>query len=345
MGADADRERNQTIAYDPNMKDLYKRLRDSGFDTAFVRQAVLPDWWEDSLAATPSNRAIAETAISRLLGFPMAALRKPSAPLELPARSNFRLKRNAKTRIEDVRPAVHVAERIAKMVVESLPPIPPFTPVLSSQQIRQAILEANPCVNLTALVQFCWDHGIVVIHVNPDRLPKKRFHGAAMFVADTPVLVLGSVSDSPPWLAFHLAHEMGHIFKRNVRAGDRPIVDNNLDRLDDDEQECAADRFATEVLTGRPELGFQSEYGLTARKLAVCAERYGTHNAIDPGTVALIYGRSANRWPVAQNALKYLEQDRGGQEAIAKALAERLNLDELPESSARFLSCLSFVPA
>ena len=49
------------------MQDLYTRLVTIGFDADFLRRAVLPDWWEDSLAGVPANRALAEAAIARHL--------------------------------------------------------------------------------------------------------------------------------------------------------------------------------------------------------------------------------------------------------------------------------------
>lgn len=295
------------------------------------------------MASVPANRAVAEIAIARLLGFQIADLRKPTATLRFPPMASFRLKRRGNTTVADVRSAVFVAERVAKIAAGAAKDLPTFSPTNSAQDIRRDILSKQRSVNLASLVQFCWDSGIIVLHTEADHLPGKKFQGVAMFVGSRPVLMLGSAQDSPPWLAFHLAHEMGHIFTKDVKPGDEPIVDDDIDRADDDRQEDAADEFATEVLTGRPKLEFQPAYGLTAPKLAATAKVYGGQNAIDPGTVALIYGRSAKRWPVAQNALKLLRQFAGGKEVIAEALAENLDLADLPESTARFLSCLSLV--
>src|SRR5687767_9398654 len=66
------------------MRDLYKRLRAIGFDEKFIRERVLPDWWDDSLGTVPSNRALAEAAIARALALPVGVLRDPSASLRLP---------------------------------------------------------------------------------------------------------------------------------------------------------------------------------------------------------------------------------------------------------------------
>jgi hypothetical protein len=53
-------------------KALFQRLRPLGYDEKFIRRVVLPDWWEDSLAEVPANRALGEMAVSRHLGLPLA---------------------------------------------------------------------------------------------------------------------------------------------------------------------------------------------------------------------------------------------------------------------------------
>src|SRR6185503_20382966 len=77
------RKRSRTFAQILVMNDLYRRLRQAGFDKAFVKRNLLPDWWDDALADVPANRAVAEAAISRMLGFPVAALRNHDQVLEI----------------------------------------------------------------------------------------------------------------------------------------------------------------------------------------------------------------------------------------------------------------------
>jgi Zn-dependent protease with chaperone function len=174
------------------------------------------------------------------------------------------------------------------------------------------------------------------------RTPKKskRFDGLAMFCEGHPVLVLGSKRDSPAWLAFHLAHELAHVVLRHVTAGSPPLADTDLMASSSDAQEKEADRAACELLTGRPEPRVR-DLKLTAVRLARHAEQQGPETGVDPGVFALIYGRSNDRWPVAQNALKHLATDSGAHAMIAAALQTRLHPEDLPESSERFLQVLS----
>jgi len=329
------------MPYAKSMKDLYERLRDVGFDANFVRYRVLPDWWADDLAAKPANRAMAEAAISRMLGFPITRLRDPSAKLELPPVNDVRLKRTKGVKAPEVRPALLLAAQVAKGVLSAIRPPPRFGGPMPAEEVRQRILGQHHAVDLGSLLEFAWQHGIVVLHLAELPSASKKFSGMALFCGQVPVVILAFRSDSPPWLAFHLGHELGHVLLGHVAPGKPPLADSNIDQLDQDAEEKAADRFACLALTGLPEIQLPPIYGLTAAKLVAASREFGTKRNIDPGTLALIYGRSAERMPVAQNALKLMGLDRGAHAKIGAALLDRLDRDDLPEATERLLSLLS----
>jgi hypothetical protein len=155
-----------------------------------------------------------------------------------------------------------------------------------------------------------------------------------LFCGQQPAVVLTSKRDSPPWLAYHLAHELGHIMLGHARVGQEPIVDGDGDPNDTDAEEQAADAFALEVLTGDPSPEFTAEYGLTAAVLADAAPRHGSKHRINPGTLALVYGYSASRMGVANGALKLLGLDAGGHRIVADQLQAHLD-EDLPETVAQ----------
>ncbi len=329
------------MPYAKAMKDLYDRLRHVGFDANFVRYRILPDWWEDDLARTDSNRALAEATISRMLGFPIERLSNPGSALKLPQVSNVRLKRNKGTEAKDVFPAILLAEQTAKSLLTALTSIAPFPGTMTAEQVRETILAKRRFVDLDGLLQFAWQNGVVVLHLA--ELPKatKKFSGMAMFCGETPVIVLACGRDSPPWVAFHLAHELGHILLGHVTVGSSSLADGDIDQLDQDVDEKAADEFACEILTGFASPDASAVYGLTAPKLVDKARSIAAKCDIDPGTVALVYGRKADRIPVAQSALKMMGLDHGAHAKIGAALTEHLQRDDLPESTERFLSLVS----
>jgi hypothetical protein len=321
------------------MSDLYARLASCGFDQAFIREAVLPEWWEDSMAVVPANRALAEDTIARRLGLTIADLSRPQ--LRLPSLQHVKFKRYKNKADATVGPAILVAQQAAKIVVESAPVLPPF--VLNGvepAEVRQRILRRHRYVDLASLVEFCWDAGIVVLHLAKAPQGSKLFDGLAMFCGDRPVLVLGSRRDGPAWLAFHLAHELGHVLKQHVTPGSPPLADSDLMSISNDQQESEADRAGLEILTGTPDPKIR-DLKCRANILAVTCAQHGPDRGIDPGVMALIYGRSNSRWGVAQNALKILSIDSGAREIIAAAWRKRVSPGDISESAERFLAVLS----
>jgi len=317
------------------MKSLYSRLRAAGYDAEFVRNWVLPDWWEDSLAQNPANRALAEIAISRMLGLPIQTLRDPQAKLERPLVGDVRLKRLRSTKPDEVAPAIVLAQQAATTIVPFLQNLPPFTPQRDPLVIRAALLKTNPVVDLGALVEFAWSAGVAILHLSALPTASKKFSGLALFSDARPVDVLASASDSPPWLAFHLAHELGHIMLGHVQVGQDGLADIDFAKLEDEGTEEEADRFALLLLTGHPEPQLKAVYGMTAEKLVAAARQTQQSQRVDAGTIALVYGLTAKRMPVAQNALKLMQMHRGARAILGSALKRRLPAD-LPEVVERF---------
>jgi len=319
------------------MRDLYGRLDTVGYERRFVRAHMLPEWWDDSLAQIPANRALAEAAISRVLGLTIKDLRNPNSPLRLPSINTFRLKQRRGSRPTESLPALVLAQRVAVAVTQALGDVPPFRSTRSADQMRKAILARHELVDLESLLDEAWARGIAVMHMA--ELPRrgKKFDGMAMFCGKTPVVVLASGRPGPPWIAFHLAHELGHIMGGHVKRGERPLADGDLDKLSADDDERQANRFACTLLTGHEELDLRPKRGMTADRLAASAMEFGRKHKIDAGTVALIYGRQAQRMPVAQIALKTMGMDTGAREKVSAALETRLR-EDLPESTRRLLS-------
>lgn len=333
--------RAPTIAYHASIRDLQKRLKVRGFDWSFVQSYVLPEWWQDELAEVEANRALAELFVARQLGFSPKELRDRDRELSLPKMAPVRFKRYRNEVDDKVRVSTLVAQRAASVVARFVDEhLEPFTSRHSAQELRRRILQRSRFVDLESLVRLCWDLGIPVLHLAQTPQGSKRFDGMAAFIGDRPVIVLASGRDGSPWLAFHLAHEMGHILLRHVQPGSPPVVDGELGaEAGSRGQEPEADRFACELLTGSPKPRLQ-DLKLTGPRLAVTAERQGPQWGVDPGVFALIYGRSNDRWGVAQKALKLLDRDRGGQALIARFLQKQLADAELSESDERLLGVL-----
>lgn len=324
------------------MKDIYRRLGSLGVDAPFLRSRILPDWWDDSEARVPATRAIAEFTISRLFGIPIAALRNPDAALSLPVQSRAKLKLRSDATRERVAPGLALADRAARLVVDILTqgPVdrrpPMFSGPRQAQSARAQVLAASKTVTLASLFEFAWASGIVVLHLANVPKGSKTFDGMACFIGQIPVVVLASGRQSPPWIAFHLAHELAHLLLGHAQPGAGPVVDAGLDSASDDRQERDADAFALELLTGstNPPLPGTS---LNGPRLAAWAKKAGMEHRIDPGTLALVVGRFRRRLPAAQVALKALGLDVGAQGAATRFLQAHLP-DGLPEDLERLFA-------
>jgi len=307
------------------MPALFRRLKTVGYDEAFLRRVVLPDWWDDSLAANPVNRAQVELHVAQRLGLPLSDLTNSSRALELPGTKDIRLKR-AKPGADraDVAPGMIVARNLVALVLPHLRNVPPLPAKLTAGAFRQSILARRQNVDLAGLLEACWTHGIAVFHFAPLPSSSKKFAGMAYFEGTRPVVVLATGYDAPPRLAFYLAHEVGHILRGHVGPGGGILADSDLDGGTEDKQEKEADADALEILTDRRNPAFERIYGLTAEKLRVCARRFEEQHGVHAGTVALIYGKTASRMPVAAKALALMNMDAGARAIVAEALRRRL---------------------
>lgn len=326
------------------MKSLYDRLKSHGLDRKYIHAAALPDWWDDSLSSNDSNRLMAEMSIARFLGISLKQLHDSSAG-ELPAGLGVRLKRNKNLEISAVTGSIAAASHAARITAKLLEDRLPFTGKRHALEVRNQLLSRPECTwpDLASLVSYCWEHGIAVVHVTALPSASKSIDGLATFIGERPVIVLTSGRDSPAWLAFYLAHELGHIMCGHVKPGDGALVDIKLDSANDELQEQEADQYAFQVLTGEPKLELSGGTGMRAAAFAQAARDFGAKHRIHPGTVALIYGYSQNRIPLAQAALKEMGENQGARAILASAYRKHVPLDDIPDAFQQSLSAMTQV--
>jgi Zn-dependent peptidase ImmA (M78 family) len=342
-------KKNHKTPSQTSMQELYQRLQQAGFNRTFVQDYLLPDWWDDSLGENPTMRAVAEVGIARLIGVSIHALHTPGAPLHLAPSHEFRLKRNKGITVGELLPAIALAQSAAHILAETLEELPPFVTGAHALAVREAILAQHATVDLNSLLAWAWAHGIIVVHLCRLPLHAKKFSGIALFDDARPVIVLADGRDSPPWLAFHLAHELGHILLGHVQPG-QILLDDNIDRrhhlLDAVEDpnferlEAEANVFAMTLLTAQPEMRFAMQRELNGETLATRVQQRAGQSRIDAGTLALLYGYSTGRMGVAQNALKQLGRLEGARELIAEMLKRHLP-EALPESLSTLLPLIN----
>jgi hypothetical protein len=309
------------------MKDLYTRLRALGFDQAFVRRYLLPDWWQDGLANVEANRALAEISIAQVLGIPVPQLRDPKQPLRLEVPACVRFKRPANTSTDELDAAIALAQRAAEGLVGALRAPAPFAGAMSALELRERVLSRSGRPDLEALLQAAWDHGVAVIPLRHLPPKAKRFTAAAILCGTQRVIVLASGRDGLPWLSFHLAHELGHIFLGHVSEQSPLVVETDsaepVAGVQDDEAD--ANTFAVELLTGHREIEVGDPRGVTPPMLATLDVRLSREWRATPGIVSLLWGYRVGRLAVANAALKRMGLAVGGADMVRQHFLRHLS--------------------
>lgn len=324
------------------MTDLYARLQDVGFPRAYVRDRILPDWWEDELAHEPGNRRIAEMVISRTLKISLHSLVDPKAPLSLEGARAVRFKHWQDADEVRLLPAVALARRIFELLLSCAKTLPSCRlEGYDPKELRERILAQTQYVTLEALLRRCWDLGVPVVHLDSLPTGAKRVDGMAFTVGDRPCIALASSKRSPAWLIWHLAHEMGHVARGHLRTG--AALDEKIDFKAQGREEKEATRFGKELIYGETAV-FRADRHITGLNLAVQARNLGPAHRIWPPCIATSYGFNMDAWATAQKALASLNVAEGGPEEIRRELAQRIDLDQLSETDRCFFVRATGVP-
>jgi hypothetical protein len=321
------------------MTQLYGRLGSLGFPRKYLREVVLPDWWEDEIAHNPAGYAEGLLVLSRNLGLDLASLQNESMPVGLRNLGPCKFKRTNSKRDEELVIARALATRVAQLAAPAMPRS--IQPLLSSpSSIREWILARGArWVGLPELVDYCWAAGLQVLHVAAFPRGNKKMDGMAWVQDDRKAIVLSKNVKLSAWLLFILAHELGHIVLGHI-TGDGTLLDEEVDRNNPDREEQEANRFALELLTGIPDCEvIPVGPGVGARSLAKAAFKAGAQERIDPGHIIL---NSANQvggnfYAVASAALRLLEPGADAPQLIRTQMLAHLDRTKLSEDTFEFI--------
>jgi hypothetical protein len=319
------------------MQPLLKKLQISGFNPTFVR-SLLPEWWDDSIADTPSGFQQTTLILGKILALrPDSLWDEFSVPVfALPESRKFKRRSDIEEETLDV--ACALAFSAARIVLSGLNAPSEAINVPDAGVLRKKLLANSKWIGFSDLLGYCFSIGIPVIHLGRFPTKAKKMDGLAFDCQGRPVIVLTKRS-THGYLLFDLAHELGHIALKHLKPGGC-IIDQKIDADAEDEDERAANRFALELLTGDAECRIvPAGRNLTGSELANAAVRHGEANQIDPTHVALNYGHSHGHWPVAINAVKQIVgASPTDQEFIRAKLFASLDQDSMKEDDLAVLS-------
>lgn len=327
---------NQSLS----MATLLKKLSAVGLSASYVRRAGLPSWWNDELNEVPAAVLEGAAHIAQRLHLDLKSLLKDDLePTFKPLlTTKFKYHRQQASDVPYV--SYQIASRVAELVASSLKP-QPFVPVPTAiAQVRQDVLAQGSKVNLESLLSYCWQHGIAVVYFHDYPPNARKITGMIQWQGDRPVIVLSHKSKNPAWLAFHLAHELGHLALGHVKTG--ILVDDEITESDDAE-ETAANCFAVELLVNQYDNCFQGvSIHHNGQLRAKIEEKLEADPTVDACILAFNYGWHAKRtdskkFGLAQKAVKELGCEELGDVMVRRFLEDRLDWENLSDDNADYL--------
>lgn len=123
------------------MGTLRARLSEAGLKRKFLNEAVLPSWWEESMAMEPGGFREAAAYIAAHLGYSLKSLLDPSEPLAFSQAGRVKFKKAKDKTEEDVCLATQLALGLARSVAKACSGKPAFTKIPPPQEWRDKLLE------------------------------------------------------------------------------------------------------------------------------------------------------------------------------------------------------------
>jgi hypothetical protein len=308
------------------MTSLYDRLGSLGFPRRYLREVVLPDWWDDEVAHNPAGYSQGLLVLSRNLGLDLSSLQNGTVPLGLRNLGPCKFKKTVSKRDEELTVARIVATRVAGLAAAAAPK-PGMAFSNSAAAIRKAILSGRPnWIGLAELVDYCWSVGVSVLHVTTFPDGARKMDGMAWVQSGHKAIVLCKNCKHSAWLLFILAHELGHIVLGHL-GNDGTLLDEEVNQQDSDQEEQEANAFALELLTGIPTCEIvPAGEGVGARSLVTSALELGMAERIDPGHIVLNCAHHAkgSYFALANAALNLLEPKGDAPDVIHKRMLAHL---------------------
>ncbi len=313
-------------------------LRNAGYSDPVIT-AAWPRWWVDDAQSSASAVTELQFALSRNLGFdPRSFFDEDSSPRFVWC-DEARFKHLATADPKAQASLTSFGMSIAGLLVAACPPATPIAG-MTAASLRQSVLANQPFVRLVDLLSLCWTLGHPVIHLRLFPMCAKRMAAMTVRMGNSSAILLGKDAQYPAWIAFYVAHEIGHIALGHLSDGSA-IID--MDRVDDpdvapDEEEYAADRFALELLTGNPDPTIlPSSSNFSSRELARSALAAAKELSVEPGTLALCIGHATGDWARASAALPHIyDRPRAVWSEVNRLAVRELRLNVLTEESRAF---------
>lgn len=327
-----------------NAKDIYDMLKEIGLTRAQVRK-ILPDWWSPEAEKHPDGIVELCLLVSRRLSLDLTALLAGEIK-QKGAVVSVAYKHRADAVPQALLASTCIASSLAQAVVSAMPQpytlIPP-NPVEFATLAQKA---GSGVIGLASLIEACWSMGIPVIPLPNLPVGVRKMDGAVLKIGNRPAIIISKKKSSRAWLAFILAHEIGHIacghLEKNASIVDVSLQEQATYEVESstDIQEREADEFALALFGGADVNSEVASWPtwVSPVELAVKAREAGKSWGVESGHLVLRYAFATKRWADASMALRYLSEDANAEAIMKASLKENLDLD-LVSDDLRDLVC------
>jgi hypothetical protein len=309
--------RRKAAPCENGVQALLRSLEGLGISPKAVAE-VLPPWWDNSIADDPSGLAELKVMLARRLSLDPKSLFGNGEKVDfLPVVRRY--KGGREDLIKKLGASTGLANGLCRTAL-SLVGEQQLEHLKDPVALRQSILATGaPYVGLNELLNVCWRANVPVLHVT---LPEKVSKFDALVVSNSGryAVALCRKENSEAWLAFHLAHELGHIARGHLEL-DGMLVDEKID-TDTAQQEVEANDYAAKLMGSAdidpPKLSFRLTS--TASQFAAV----GKANRVSPGHLVLKAGSLAGNFGAARRVLDRVELAPCARQLINERSAEEL---------------------
>jgi len=320
------------------MRELKRRLVHARYHRKLIDEYILPEWWDDQIALTPAGFAEGASIISRYLGISMVSLLDPDTEISPRELSDFKFKSRRGLKEANFIEARAVITQAARLIADAMSNRFISNTDLSAAAVRRQILDnGSASVNLESLLEYCWSVYLPIIFISVDFTPEKP-DGAAVKVADRPIIFITNNHRFPSWLLFDIAHELGHIALGHTDPNSI-LFDGEITSESSEADEIAVSRYATELLTGYIDFNASSfpwpETRLMIRRKAV---ELGKKYHIDPGHLLLnLADKERSYYPLVTIILDELTPEADARDIIRVKMKEYIPWECLSDESGDFI--------
>jgi Zn-dependent peptidase ImmA (M78 family) len=310
-----------------------------GYTDASI-DASWPVWWSDDAGASISANVELHFSVARKLGLDPKSLLDEGQPTFVWQSQAAKFKQLAVSTHIHRSILSSYGNSIGRVLISACDQSANLAS-LSAFDLRNQILARQPSVRLQDLISLCWIAGIPVVYLRVFPLSAKRMYAMAVKHEGRFAILLARDANYPAPVAFYVAHELGHIQLGHIAEEGALLDFDNPVRPDgdDDVEECQADEFALALLTGARDFEIGTEARrFTAQQLAVSISQTAEQLRIEPGTLALCFGRATDKWAQTYAALKLIyTASHPVWKVINRTAAEQLAWDRVSSDSSSFI--------